>query len=685
MSGRCRPSCLAGELRKGLGKGEGTDGVDELTSPIGPGLVYDIVGVSDPSISPDGERVVFVRSWIEGESGGKGEARSQIMTVRVSGGEAEQFTAGPRDSLPRYSPDGSMIAFLRRDDQKRGQVWVIPTTGGEARRLCEMERGVSSFAWSPDSSRLVVVADVDPDGESGDDDTPSVRVARRIRYRADGGGWRGDAFHQLFVVDASSGEARQITSGEGDHWSPEWSPDGTRVAYVSDAVEGRDIRPVCGVYVVPADGGEAVLWSDGLTTAERPVWSPDGGRLAVIASEDPEADTWVQGYVYVLEPGLPPRRITDDSIKPQAGYGGAASSATDARWTADDALVLLADARSESYIYRVQVEDAVARPVAGGSGQWSAVSFDAAGDRAAAVLSSYASPSDLHVVDLDTGDDRRLTDYNRGYFEDHPAAAPERVSIQRGGLEIESRLYLPPDFELSGSYPLVLTVHGGPQNAYYDSFGDQQQVLATHGYLVLAVNPRGSSTYGVDFMKAVQQDWGGEDFGDIMASLDEIASRPYVDGDRIGITGYSYGGYMSAWAVGQETFFKAAVVGAPCIDLTSMYGTSDIGVTFGEVQWGGSRGEELRDYLEHSPITYAHRVEAPVLLMHGEDDLRCPIGQSEQYFVELKRLGKEVEMVRFPDCSHGFLRSGPPKMREEYLGRMLRWFDKHLAEPSTDK
>ena len=657
--------------------------VEYLTSPIGLELAYEIVGVSDPAMSPDGEQVAFVRLWIEGESGGKAESRSQIMVVSTSGGEPEAFTTGPGDGMPMFSPDGSKIAFLRRDDKKRRQLWLIPTTGGEARRLCEMERGVSSFGWSPDSSRLVVVADVDPDGESGDDDTPSVRVARRIRYRADGGGWRGDAFHQLFVVDASSGEARQITSGEGDHWSPEWSPDGTRVAYVSDAVEGRDIRPVCGVYVVPADGGEAVLWSDGLTTAERPVWSPDGGRLAVIASEDPEADTWVQGYVYVLEPGLPPRRITDDSIKPQAGYGGAASSATDVRWTANDALVLLADARSESYIYRVPVGDAAASPVVGGSGQWSAVSFDAAGDRAAAVLSSYASPSDLHVVDLSTGDARRLTDYNRGYFEDHRPAAPERVSIRRGGLAIESRLYLPPDFDASGKYPLVVTVHGGPQNAYYDSFGDQQQVLATHGYLVLAVNPRGSSTYGVDFMKAVQKDWGGEDFGDIMASLDEIASRPYVDGERIGITGYSYGGYMSAWAVGQETLFKAAVVGAPCIDLTSMYGTSDIGVTFGEVQWGGSRGEELWDYLEHSPITYAHRVEAPVLLMHGEDDGRCPIGQSEQYFVELKRLSKEVEMVRFPGCSHGFLRSGPPKMREEYLGRMLRWFDKYLVEPPT--
>jgi len=451
---------------------------------------------------------------------------------------------------------------------------------------------------------------------------------------------------------------------------------------VCDAEEGRDIRDVSGAYVVAAAGGEPKRWSDGLATVVRPAWSPDGGKIAILGSEDPEAVVSNQGWIYLLESGKAPRRLTDDTIKPQAGYGGAASSATQLRWTVDGSLLLVADARSESYIYRVSVEDGKATRVVGGTGQWTAASFDAVGHRAAAVLSSPGSPSDVYSVDLSDGITEQLTDYDRDYFKDHPAATVERFSVSRGGVDMDSRLYLPPDFDPSGRYPLVLTVHGGPQNAYYDNFNASQQVLATNGYLALAVNPRGSSTYGVDFMKAVLQDWGGEDFLDLLAAVDEVVSRPYVDGDRLGITGYSYGGYMSAWAIGQDTRFKAAVVGAPCIDLTSMYGTSDIGVTFGEVEWGGSRDEALEAYLARSPITYVDRVETPVLLLHGEDDVRCPIGQSEQYFVALKRLGKEVEMVRFPGCSHGFQRSGPPNLREEYLARMLAWFDRYLGAPS---
>ena len=173
------------------------------------------------------------------------------------------------------------------------------------------------------------------------------------------------------------------------------------------------------------------------------------------------------------------------------------------------------------------------------------------------------------------------------------------------------------------------------------------------------------------------RDWGGEDYLDIMAAVDEMCSRPYVDPSRLGVHGYSYGGFMTSWIIGHNTRFEAAVVGAPCIDLPSMYGTSDIGVSFGEVQWGGLRKDAEAAFREHSPLIYAPDVETPVLLLHGEADARCPIEQSEQYFVALKRLGKEVEFVRFPGCSHLFLRNGHPRLREEYLARTLAWFDKH--------
>ena len=242
----------------------------------------------------------------------------------------------------------------------------------------------------------------------------------------------------------------------------------------------------------------------------------------------------------------------------------------------------------------------------------------------------------------------------------------------------------------------MLEIHGGPNGAFYDSFVPWHQVLAGAGYLTLAVNPRGSSTYGEDFVNAVLGDWGGDDYHDLMAAVDLVCQRDYVDADRLGVHGYSYGGYMTTWMIGHSDRFRAAVAGAPCIDLWTMYGTSDIATSFGETQWairlaGGmpiSRplANELAEgvdtlafrLLQRSPIKFAPQVETPVLLLHGESDARCPIGQSEQYFQVLKRLDKEVEMVRFPGCGHGFLRTGHVALRQEYLERMLGWFRRWL-------
>ena len=648
-----------------------------MPSSISPDLVYKLVSVASPSLSPDGSRLAFVRSQIDQESM---ENRSQIVLMDLSSGESAPFTSGKSDSSPRFSPDGRHLAFVRPDDKGKSQIWTMPTGGGEALKLTDVAGGITDIAWSPDSSALAFVSDVDPDRASEDHDPkkdPRVSVVRRIRYRADGLGWRGEAFRHVFVVDRESGETRQLTDGEGDDSAPSWAPDGSSIAFVSDRRTDREIATHTDVYVVPASGGDIDHWSDGLSSVAALTWSPSGDAMAVVGSDDEVVGAGWQSWIFVIEQGNAPRKITDDSISPAGGYAPLVP-APEMRWTDDGRVSFIADARGESGIYQVDVDSGDLHKVTGG-GLMSLISFDAGASTAVVLTTAPDSAGDLYKVDMESGTVAQLTDFNREYFEEHPPARLEKFSHDRSGFEIESRVLFPPEFNPDSRYPLVLDIHGGPHGVFSDSFSAQQQVLATAGYIVLAVNPRGSSTYGTDFMTAVLNDWGGEDYLDIMSVVDLVCERDYVDESRLGITGYSYGGFMSSWIIGHDTRFNAAVVGAPCINLSSMYGTSDIGVRFGEVQWGGKRWEALDAFLEHSPLTYAPNVETPVLLLHGESDHRCPIEQSEQYFITLKRMGKEVELVRFPGSSHGFVRTGHPKLREEYLSRLLDWMNKHIS------
>jgi dipeptidyl aminopeptidase/acylaminoacyl peptidase len=648
-----------------------------MSRAIGPDAIYSLVGVADPHLAPDGQQLAFVRSWIDRDAL---EARSHIMLMTLSDGRSEVFTRGMHDAFPRFSPDGRYLAFLRRQDGQARQIWLIPLHGGEAYQLTHAPGGVVEFAWSPSGQRLVFVADVDPDRIPEGPDvskTPRVKVVRRLRYRYDTLGWRGAAQRHLFMIDVEGGEVSQLTDGDWDDLSPTWSPDGQAIAFISGRRPERDIRAYSEVYVAPVSGAEPTCWSGALYSIGALAWSPDSSHMAVVASDDPNGNAGSQGWMFVLGPGQAPQRITDDAFRPATGFYPI-MSAPELRWTAAGRILLMGDARGESHLYEIPASGGSARRIAGESFQATALTFDQQARRAVLAGTPADGPGALYLVETASGALKRLTDDNLDYFTESPPARLEKFSIHRQGLEIECRLWLPPAFDPTQRHPLVLDIHGGPNSAFYDAFNLVQQVLATAGFIVLAVNPRGSTTYGNAFTLAVLGDWGGEDYQDLMAAVDAVASRPYVDATRLGVHGYSYGGFMSSWIIGHTPRFKAAVVGAPCIDLPSMYGTSDIGVSFGEVQWRGSRWEALAQGLERSPLTYAPAVETPVLLLHGEADLRCPIEQAEQYFVALKRHGKDVEFVRFPDCSHLFLRVGHPKMREEYLRRTLDWFQHYL-------
>jgi dipeptidyl aminopeptidase/acylaminoacyl peptidase len=649
-----------------------------MPNAIGPEAIHHLVGVSDPHLSPDGQLLAYVRSWIDQEAM---EGRSQVMLMQLAGESAAPFTGGKGDVSPRFSPDGGYLAFLRPDEKQQRQVWVMPVHGGEARQLTTAPGWVSEFTWSPDGKRLVCVIDVDPDCLPEDHDPkkdPRVRVVRRLRYRYDTLGWRGEAHRHLFIIAREGGEAQQLTDGDWDDLSPVWSPDGTHIAFISGRRSEREIRAYNEAYVVPASGGEPERWSGDLYTVGALAWAPDSHHLVAVASEDPRGSAGYQGWLYVLQQGGTPRRLSDDAFRPATGFYPILS-APELRWAGDGRILCIGDTWGQSYVYEIPATGGPGHVRAGGGFQASALTLDRTARRAIIAAAPPESPGELYLVDLTSQTTRRLSTAPQEYLSQHPPARLEKFTFERQGMTIEARLWLPPAFDPNVRYPLVLDIHGGPNSAFYDAFNLTQQVLATAGYVVLAVNPRGSTTYGNAFTMAVLGDWGGEDYQDLMAAVDLVSARPYIDATRLGVHGYSYGGFMTSWIIGHTPRFKAAVVGAPCIDLPSMYGTSDIGVSFGEPQWHGTRWEAFAAAVERSPLTYAPAVQTPVLLLHGEADLRCPIEQGEQYFVALKRHGKEVEFVRFPGCSHLFLRVGHPRMREEYFRRVLHWFHGHLS------
>ena len=649
-----------------------------MTKPITPDVVYELQTVGDPALSPNGDLLAYTLSWVDEDSLA---GRSRVMLMDPSSGASQEFTQGDKDSAPKFSPDGRTLAFLRSVDDGLPQVWTMTEPGGDARQLTYSPKGVFDYAWSPDGKSMAFCADVDPDvsGQTNQPGAlPKVTVVTRVRYRYDTLGWRGDSHFHIFVLDLETLESRQLTDGDWDDTGPVWSPDGSQIAFMSGRRDDRDFLALSEAYTVSAAGGDPVLVSEGLCSVGALAWSPDGQQMAVVGSDAPEGMVLWQGWLYVLKDGEKPRRLTSDVVKPYLGFPSVMRPAS-IFWAEGGQIIFLGESSGESYLYQVPAQGGDLEVLWGGDCLATGLALDRAADQAVVSVSSSGSPSDLFQVDMFIGGSAQLSNHNQEYMGEHPAASIEKFLIIRPGLEVECRLYFPPDFDEESKYPLVLDIHGGPNGAFYDSFVPAQQVLASAGYLVLAVNPRGSSTYGNEFMMAVLGDWGGEDYKDLMAAVDQLISRPYVDASRLGVHGYSYGGYMTSWTVGQTNRFKAAVVGAPCINLHSMYGTSDIGISFGEAQWGGSIVDAADKMLERSPISYVANVETPVLLLHGDADARCPISQSEEYFTALKRLDKDVEFVRFPGCSHLFPRLGHPKLREEYLTRTLGWFNRFLV------
>jgi dipeptidyl aminopeptidase/acylaminoacyl peptidase len=633
--------------------------------------------VADPNVAPDGNRIAFVVTTVDRDKNGY---RSAIWMVGSAADDVPfQFTSGlARDSSPRWSPDGSHLAFLSSRDE-RNQVFVMPADGGEAWRVTNGPHAVSEFSWAPDGQSLYFVTKEEPDEKPASD----TKVIRTLRYKFDGEGFWDGKRRQIYRVTVNGGEPEQVTSGDWDSTQPTPSADGQKLAFVSNRSEDRDANSKSDVWLLDIGSSDLQRMTpeDGVYGA--PSWSPDSNRLAYVGYPvvEPYGPTTLADlYVWDTATDEHSRLLVNMDREP----GNSAIS--DSRygvpnpvpnWTADSSAILsLISDRGSAHIYTCPLDGAPKLTI----GEVRDIQSFTVADNGTVTFAASAPtrPTEVFVVTPD-GNERQLSHVNAAFLEEVELGEVEEVQYESDpGVHVHGWLVKPPGLNESARYPAIIEVHGGPHGMYGTGFFHEMQVLAAQGYVVLMTNPRGSTGYGQEWVAATLSDWGGADYRDVEAGVPFLESLPYVDPERIGITGGSYGGYITNWAIGHTDRFKAAVTQRSTCNRISLYGTSDLNAMYNDWEYGGTPYDNPELYLERSPLTYVKNVRTPLLILHSENDLRCPIGQSEELFVALKKLGQDVEFVRFPDESHGLSRAGQPVHRVERLERICGWFAHYL-------
>ena len=640
--------------------------------------------VSDPRISPDGRLVAFVVTTLSEE---RDEYLSNIWVVSATGGEPRRFTTGSRrDTGPRWSPDGSRLAFIsEREPGKKGQLHVMPAAGGEATRLTDLRHGVSAPEWSPDGTRLAFAARVggppEPVSEEDKRKSKPPRVITTMKYRFNGEGFTYDRRLQIFVVAVDGGAPRQLTEGDHDHTDPAWSPDGRAIAFTSARHDERDHDDVSDIWLVavPSEAGSEAATPRRVTATAGPsghaAFSPAGDTIAYLGRA--KANTFGGNIRLLATPvtGGAARGLGADLDRSCSPLG------IPPVWSPDgSAIVVAAEDQGSLGVYRVPVAGGPVTRIVAGERVVTGFSMSRDGRTIAFAASEPDSPAEIFVCGADGGGEKRITDLNRDWMREVTLSRPERFRFERAGMTVDAWIMKPFGWKPGARYPLLLNVHGGPHAQYGYPFLDEFQVQVGAGYAVLYTNPRGSQGYGEAFTQAVVGDWGGGDVADVLAGLDEALGRyDWIDPARLGLLGGSYGGFVTSWIVGHSTRFKAACSERAVNSHVTMFGSSDIGHLFNVGELGGVLPwENMAKYLERSPLTYARDITTPLLIIHSEDDLRCPIGEAEQLFIALKTLRREVVFVRFPDENHELSRSGKPRHRLERFRIILDWFAKYV-------
>ncbi|HWK12215.1 MAG TPA: S9 family peptidase [Vicinamibacterales bacterium] len=642
-----------------------------------PDDVYNIKDVRDPQRSPDGKWVAYVVSRAVKDTD---KNDSDVWMVSWDGTQNLQITSSPEsESQPRWSPDNKYLSFVSsRQGAKHGQLWLMNRLGGEAIKVSDVKGGIDEYAWSPDSRKIVfVVTDPDPtdpqdddknaDGDKDKKKTPPPIVINRYHFKEDVTGYlRGERSH-LYLFDVAAKKAEILTPGKFNEESPAWSPDSTKIAFVSKRGSGDlDRTDNTDVYVIDARAGAQPTQVTTATTPDqgRLAWSPDGKWIAYQIGEEAKYSAYNQGKLAIVSAaGGQPTVLGASFDRPLRN----------AVWAPDSAsLTALATDDRSRYPVRISIPSGKVERLLPGKLVVDSLSAGSDGDFAVLAATDTQPPE---VSALERGQLRRLTHQNDDWLAQVQLGTTEEfTSTSKDGTEVHGLIVKPANFQASQKYPTVLRIHGGPNGQDDHAFSFERELFAANGYVVVAANYRGSNGRGEKYQKAIFADWGNKEVVDLLGAMDYVQQQPYVDASRLGIGGWSYGCILTDYTNATDPRFKAATCGAGSALQLAMYGVDEY-ITQYENEIGPPwKSQDLWIKISY-PFFHADRIKTPTLFLGGDKDYNVPLVGGEQMYQALKSLGIDTELIIYPNQFHGIT---VPSYKVDRFKRYVAWYDKYL-------